>query len=153
MNPKTIKSAGFLLIGILMVTAVSAQSPRQGFRGLDLSEEQQAQITTLRTEQNKAMTPLRNKMGELKARERTLLSEDPVDMKAVKENIDEQSDLMSSLRMLQVEHQVAVKNILTDEQVMKLQQPRQYAQREDFRRQDGQRAYRDPRMSRGYRGR
>jgi Spy/CpxP family protein refolding chaperone len=153
MNTKNIKSISLFLTGVLMVTALSAQSPRQGIRGLDLSEEQQSEMTTLRTDHNKAITPLRNKMGELKARERTLLSEDPVDMKAVKENIDEQSELTSIIRMLQVEYQVAVKKILTDEQVMKLQQPRQYAQRDGFRRQDGHRDFRGPRMGRCYRRR
>jgi hypothetical protein len=81
-----------------MVTAVNAQSHRQGGRGqgqaagdghngmnrhaaLDLTEEQQTEITTLRTAHYKAITPLKHKMIELKARERTLLSEESADMK------------------------------------------------------------------------
>ena len=34
---------------------------------LDLSEEQQEQLTALRVEQSKAITPLQNKLGELRA--------------------------------------------------------------------------------------
>ena len=122
---------------------------------LDLSEEQQEQLTALRVEQSKAITPLQNKLGELRAKERTLLSEDQVDMDAVNKNLDEQSDLMNSIRKLRVEHQVKVKGILTDEQLMKLQDGRQYAQRGDFygRGNRGGRDFRDPRPGRGYRGR
>ena len=78
MNTRNIKLAGALLFGILISTAVSAQSHRHA--SLDLTEEQQTEITTLRTAHYKAITPLKNKMVELKARERTLLSEESMDM-------------------------------------------------------------------------
>jgi len=162
MNTRIIKTAGALLLGILMVTAVNAQSNRQGGRGqghqfakLVLTEEQQTEITSLRTEHYKEVTPLKNKMVELKARERTLLSEESVDMKAVNKTIDEQTDLMNSMRKLQVEHQVSVKSILTDEQVMKLQQRRQFARQDGFHGKSGHRSNRGARgdrMGRGYRG-
>ncbi len=151
MKSKMIRTAGILFLSILMTTSLNAQRPNQGGRGLgpcgsgdgpgradryaalDLSDEQQAEINTLRTAHYKEITPLKNKMGELKARERTLLSEETVDMKAVGKTIDEQTDLMNSIRKLQVNHQVAVKGQLSDEQVMKLQQRRQYAQRDGRR--------------------
>ena len=147
MKTRMIRSAGILFLSILMATSLNAQRPNQGGRGLgpcgsgegpgrvdrnaalNLSEEQQTEITTLRTAHYKEITPLRNKMAELKARERTLLSEETVDMKAVCKTIDEQTALTNSIRKLQVEHQVAVKSLLSDEQLMKLQQRRQYAQR------------------------
>ena len=116
---------------------------------LDLTEEQQTTITSLRTEHYKTMTPLWNKIAELKARERTLLSEEFVDMAAVNKTIDEQSDLMNSIRKLQAEHLVTVKSNLTDEQVMKLQQRRLYAQRDGFRGNGGRRS---AGYGRGYRG-
>ena len=52
------------------------------------------------------MNPLKLKMAELKAREKTLLSEEPVDLKAVDKVIDEQTDLMNKIRKLETEHQV-----------------------------------------------
>ncbi len=140
MNTRNIKTAGALLLGFLMITAVNAQN-RQGGRGqgnghqyakLELTEEQETEMTSLRTGHYKEITPLKNKTAELKARERTLLSEESIDMKAVNKTIDEQTDLMNSMRKLQVEHQLAVKNILTDEQVMKLQQRRQFARQDGF---------------------
>ncbi len=176
MNTRIIKTAGALLLGFLMITAVNAQN-RQGGRGqgnlgfgegngdqyakLELTEEQETEMTSLRTGHYKEITPLKNKTAELKARERTLLSEESVDMKAVNKTIDEQTDLMNSMRKLQVEHQLAVKNILTDEQVMKLQQRRQFAKRNgmhgkgSFHGSDGHRGNRGSRGAgngQGYRG-
>ncbi|MBE9517160.1 MAG: Spy/CpxP family protein refolding chaperone [Bacteroidetes bacterium] len=187
MNTRNIKFAGALLFGILMITTVNAQSPRQGGRGLgpcgagegpgygrglnqsefvqsgragqfarlDLSEEQQAEITSLRTEHYKEITPLRNKMAELKARERTLLSEESVDMKAVNKTIDEQTDLMNKMRKLQTKHQVAVKSNLTDEQLMQVQQRRQFARHDGFHGKSGRRGGKGgggTGTGRGYRG-
>jgi len=175
MNTKNIKLAGALLFGILISTAVNAQSHRQGGRGqghgagdghngmyrhasLDLTEEQQTEITTLRTAHYKTITPLKNKMVELKARERTLLSEESVDMQAVNKTIDEQTDLTNKMRKLQVEQQVTVKSLLTDEQVMKLQQRKQFARRDGKYGKSGHRGAGangnagSKGMGRGYRG-
>lgn len=165
MKSRNIKSAAALLFGLLLLTAVQAQ-PRQGGRGLgyggagdayghrlawlDLSDEQQEEITALRTQHYKEMTPLRNKMAELKARERTLLSEESVDMKAVENNIDEQTELMNSMRKMQTKHQLAIKSQLTDEQVMKLQQRRPYARGDGFHGKRSPRGDRS-RPGRGYR--
>jgi Spy/CpxP family protein refolding chaperone len=156
MNTRNIKLAGALLLGILISTAVSAQSHRHA--SLDLTEEQQTEITTLRTAHYKAITPLKNKMVELKARERTLLSEESVDMKALNKTIDEQTGLTNKMRKLQVVQQVAVKSLLTDEQVMKLQQGRQFARwdgkhgRSSHRGARGSGNTRGKGMGRGYRG-
>jgi len=173
MNTKNIKLAGALLFGILISTAVNAQSHRQGGQGfgagdghngmyrhasLDLTEEQQTEITTLRTAHYKTITPLKNKMVELKARERTLLSEESVDMQAVNKTIDEQTDLTNKMRKLQVEQQVTVKSLLTDEQVMKLQQRKQFARRDGKYGKSGHRGNGangnagSKGMGRGYRG-
>jgi Spy/CpxP family protein refolding chaperone len=167
MNTRNMKFAGALLLGLLMVINVNAQS-RQGGRGsgpygageakadriawLDLTEVQQEEINTLRTEHYKEITPLRNKMAELRARERTLLSEENADMKAIELNIDEQTDLMNSMRKLQTKHQISIKSILTDEQVMKLQQRRQFAQRDGFHGKSGRRGDRGMHMDRSLRG-
>ena len=104
------------MIAAFMVTGLNAQSPRLGGRGsgpsgqgserkagimaLDLTEEQEEAMTTLRTENHKTMTPLKNKMAELKAKERTLLSEESADMKAINKLIDEQTDLMNQIMKL-----------------------------------------------------
>jgi len=167
MKTRNIKFAGALLLGLLILTTVNAQ-PAQGGRGLgpcgagegygqrfaslDLTEEQQEELTTLRTEHYKEITPLRNKMAELRARERTLLSEEKVDMKAVENTIDEQTDLMNSMKKLQINHQLEVKSILSDEQMMKLQMRRQSSQRDGFYGKNSRRGNRGAGMGQGYRG-
>ena len=132
MKYNMIKTAGVFLLALLMGTAINAQPNRQGNRGLDyldLSEAQSEQITQLRTKHYSTMKPLRAKMAEIKAKERTFLSEESVDLKAVDKTIDQQTDLMNQMRKLQIKHQLAVKDVQTDEQVMKLEQRQRYAAR------------------------
>lgn len=141
MKKATIKSAGAILLALFMATAINAQPVRHGGRGmtsgeregrfarLDLTETQSEEITTLRTEHYKTMKPLRARMVEVKAKERTLLSEESVDLKAVDKVIDQQTDLMNQMRKLQTKHQVTVKNVLSDEQVMKLEQRQRHSAR------------------------
>ena len=115
----------FLLAGI-MATGTDAQ-PRRGFAGwrqLDLTDEQEEALTSLRLEHYKEVNPLRSKMIELKARERSILAEDDVDMKALNNVIDEQTDLNNKIRKQRAEHRVQVRSLLTDEQQMILDQRR-----------------------------
>ena len=148
MKTNLIKTAGLFMMVALMTTGLNAQASRQGGRGsgpngqgkermagylaLDLSEEQQEAMKALRTENYKTIKPLKNKMVELKARERTLLSEETVDLKAVNKVIDEQTELSNKMRKIQVAHKVEVKEILTDEQIMKLDQRRKFSKHRRF---------------------
>ncbi len=123
----------------MMTMVVNAQHMRHGGRGmgpdqskhsfarLDLTEAQSEELTALRTEHYKSMKPLRAKMIENKARERTLLSEEAVDLKAVDKLIDQQTELMSKMHKQQTRHQIDMKKILNDEQVMKLEQRKRQA--------------------------
>ncbi len=100
------------------------------------------------------MNPLQNKMAELKAREHTLMSEESVDIKAVNKTIDEQTSLMNEMKKVQATHQIKVKNLLNDEQVMQLQQRRNFAQGKGYhqgRRGNGG-GQRGNRMDRGGQG-
>lgn len=126
---------------MLMATTMNAQPNRHGGRGmaygegegrfayLDLTEAQSAEITSLRTEHYSTMKPLRARMVEIRAKERTLTSEESVDLNAVDKVIDQQTELMNKMRKLQIKHQVAVKNVLSDEQVMKLEQGQRHSAR------------------------
>jgi Spy/CpxP family protein refolding chaperone len=150
MKNQWIKTASVLLLAGVLAAGMDAQ-PRRGwdnggygrqrgygdFQGygpgrmalwsqLDLTDQQQDALKSLRLEHYKEIKPLRSKMIELKAKEQALLAEDEVDMKAVNSVIDEQSDLSNQIRKLRVEHQVQVRNILTEEQKMILDQSRAY---------------------------
>jgi len=89
---------------------------------LDLTDAQQEQLQALRLEHYKEVKPLRSKMAELKARERSLMLEDKVDMKALNSVIDEQSALGNNIRKLNTAHRVKVRALLTDEQKMIMDQ-------------------------------
>ncbi len=163
------RSAGIFLLASFMVTGLIAQPRGHGYGhgygqgtdrdfgpgygmmnqkiSLDLTGEQQEEMMTLRVEQHKTMKPLRNKMAELKARERTLLSEEKVDMKAVNGIIDEQTELLNGMKKLQAQQKVKVKSILTDEQIMKMDQRRQFSKHRKFERGNFQRG---PHMGRPY---
>ena len=148
MKIQKIRLAGVFLLSALMLTGLNAQSQSRNRQGaghgqrhqgnihgqnhqrmakhfsLDLSEEQKVEMKALKSEHYTTMKPLKNKMAELKATERTLLSEEKIEMNDVNKVIDEQTDLLNKIKKLQVEHQVNAKSVLTDEQVMKLEQRR-----------------------------
>ncbi len=94
---------------------------------IEFSEEQKEELKTLKLEHHKLVKPLRYKMAELKARERTLMAEEKVDLKAVHKVIDEQTALTNQMKKLSAEHRVKVKSIFTDEQLMKLEGRRKAA--------------------------
>jgi Spy/CpxP family protein refolding chaperone len=123
MKTRIIKSAGVILLATMMTMVVDAQYNRQGERGmgplndegryarLDLTETQKKELEALRTEQYLTMKPLRAKMGEIRAKERTLLAEETVDLKAVDKVIDQQTELMNKIRKEQIRHRLAMKEI------------------------------------------
>lgn len=83
---------------------------------LDLSEEQQAQMKTLRLTHMEQMLPLRNQKQELRAKLQTLRTAKNADMKAINNLIDEMADLQAkSMKSREANHQ-NMRNILTDEQ-------------------------------------
>ena len=146
-----IRTAGTLLLALLLATGLNAQSHRQGRMAqpfyLDLSEEQKDEMNVIRLEHFKNMNPLKNRMAELKAREHTLISEEEVDLKAVNNLIDEQTDLINKMKKLQAEHKVKAKSILTEEQNMKFEQRRAFKKQ---RRANGNDMNRAPRSGRPY---
>lgn len=115
----------------LMAGNVFAQygnGPRDGQRteqkkgpanGLDLTESQQNEMQTLRLKLQKEILPLRNSLGENKARMRTLTTADNADLKAINKLIDQNSDLQAQIAKLKAANHQEVRKILTDEQRIK----------------------------------
>jgi len=83
---------------------------------LNLTPEQQAQITNLRTAIMQQNLPLRNQLGEMRAKMKTLQTGDNQDVKAINKLIDEMSSVRAQLMKNAAAHRLAVRNILTDEQ-------------------------------------
>lgn len=93
---------------------------------LNLSDEQKEELKTLRVKHYKEIKPLRAEMGELQARQRTLMSQEEVDVQSVNKLIDEKTSLMNDMQKKKVNHQLAFREILTDEQQMMLDQKRMH---------------------------
>lgn len=136
MKKQWIVTTGIFLLTLVLSTGLQAQAKHRGGQGsqyahqgnqfhgkaLDLSEDQQSELKSLRLENYTSMKPLKNKMAELKAKERTLMSEQKVNLNEVNSVIDEQTKLSSQIRKMQAAHKVKVKSVFTDEQLMKLEQ-------------------------------
>jgi Spy/CpxP family protein refolding chaperone len=144
MKNQWIRTSLTLALAIMMVAGINAQNrdgkgrgnygnDRPGY-GLDLTEEQEAQLKTLKLEHYKTIKPFRAEMGELKARKSTLMSQDVVDEKAVNKLIDQQTSLTNKLQKKQLTHTLAFREILSDEQLMKLNQKRKHTGKMNSRR-------------------
>jgi len=82
----------------------------------DLSEQQQEQIKALRVKHMEAMKPLRNELGEKKARLRTLTTADKVNMTEVNKVIDDIGKMQTQLMKLKEQHRQEIRKLLNDEQ-------------------------------------
>jgi Spy/CpxP family protein refolding chaperone len=83
---------------------------------LDLTDEQEAKITELRTNHLKEVTPLRNELNEKRARLHTLQSADKHDLNAINKTIDEMSSIRTNIQKKGAAHRAEVASLLTDEQ-------------------------------------
>lgn len=83
---------------------------------LNLTADQQAQVTNLRTALMQQNLPLRNQLGEMRAKMQTLQTGDKQDLKAINKLIDDMSSVRAQIMKNAAAHRVAVRNILTDEQ-------------------------------------
>lgn len=112
----------------------------------DLTEDQKAALAELRTEQYKQMKDYRNQMGEIQAKQRTLMSDYTIDEKAAAKLIDQKTKLMNEQMKTRIAHRNAVNQILTEEQLMQLEQnrkQRQFARRGTGNRQGGKGNFRN----------
>ena len=128
MLTRGIKTTLTLAIILLMATATDVFSQRG--RGMDrrggmeqvcpnipnLTEEQQQQITDLRTAHLGEMQSLRDQIDVNRAQYRALMRGDRADMAAINANIDERSEIRNQMEKKQAEHHQAIRNVLTEEQ-------------------------------------
>lgn len=117
---------------------------------LDLTEEQQEQLSALRVEHFKMMKPLRAEVGELNARERTLMAQEDIDIKAVHKVIDQKTDLSNTIQKKQLDNRLACRSVLTEEQQVIFDQQKMNAGRMSARGGKGMRSG-QPGQGRGYR--
>jgi Spy/CpxP family protein refolding chaperone len=82
----------------------------------DLTEAQQAQMKPLKLAHMKEMQQLQNKMGELKAKQRTLTTVDAPDMNTINANIDEITKTQNTMMKKETAHRLEIRKLLTEEQ-------------------------------------
>ena len=82
----------------------------------DLTEDQEEQIQTLRTDHLKAILPMRNELAEMNARLQTLSTADNVDMSQINGLIEEMGALKMQMMKAGAAHRQEIRKLLTDEQ-------------------------------------
>ncbi len=82
----------------------------------NLTEEQKEQIKALRLDMMKKALPIRNTIGEKRARLRTLQTQASVNMKEVNALIDEIAGLKARIAKMRAAKRQQIRNLLTDEQ-------------------------------------
>jgi Spy/CpxP family protein refolding chaperone len=128
-----------LALGLVFALAVSAQPLQKGqgnyhrgdkiqkefktehfkgsFKGIsNLTDEQQSALKKLQIAHQKEMLPLRNELGEKKAKMKTLQTADNSDLKAINALIDEMSSIKTTMAKAKAAKHQAIRNLLTDEQ-------------------------------------
>jgi Spy/CpxP family protein refolding chaperone len=85
-------------------------------KGIEFSDQQKEQIKESKIEFAKATKDLKNELNELRAHQKTLMSAEKPDLKAIYSNIDKASALKSQLRKEQIAMKLDVKLVLTDDQ-------------------------------------
>lgn len=142
------KSVIILFLTGIMIASTAAQAPARRGNGAgqnwnnerqpgaqiekilpDLTEDQLSALKELRMDHLKTMKNNRNKMGEIKAKQRTIMSSDPIDQKAAAKLIDEKGELMKEQMKEQLAHKVAMQEILSEDQYLVLEQHMQKRKR------------------------
>ncbi|RMF66326.1 MAG: periplasmic heavy metal sensor [Calditrichaeota bacterium] len=136
MNRKSQSYLAFAVIFLLcfaFLVPVNGQ-PRFGPRGhhpiplkllaekLELSEEQQAQMRELRFAGKKLEIELRSKIELHELQLHKLLEEESADLDAMKKEIQKVAELQGQLRFSKIETQQKIKDVLTPEQLQKLEE-------------------------------
>ena len=127
------KRFGSIVLVTFMLVGLSAYSQQgQQFRGgmgknpdkigkadcriPNLTDEQQQKINDLRVKHIKDVTPLKNELGEKRARMRTLQSAEKPDLNAINKLIDEMAAVRAQIQKKAAAHKVEVASLLTDAQ-------------------------------------
>jgi len=87
--------------------------------GMNLTDAQRDAFTKSRLEMQKQLQPLRNELGEVKAHQKTLMTADKPVMNDINKNIEKMGTLRVEMAKIQVEHRLAMRAQLTDEQRLK----------------------------------
>ncbi|NPA35412.1 MAG: periplasmic heavy metal sensor [Chlorobi bacterium] len=83
---------------------------------MNLTQEQQDKLKSLRLDEMKAMTQFRNKLNEYKAKLKTLTTGDNVNLKEVDKVIDQIGNVKLDMAKNRLSHRMEVRSLLNDDQ-------------------------------------
>ena len=83
-----------------------------------LTDDQKSKLKELKLAHYKEVQPLRNQLGELKAKKHSLATVEKVDLKAIDANIDEITKLQNQLMKARAANIQKIRALLNDEQRM-----------------------------------
>jgi Spy/CpxP family protein refolding chaperone len=120
MKTKSFFSVTFIALMLISSMSLMAQpNPHMGSgRGMKFTDEQKAKIKDIHMASYKEIKALKNQMGELKAKQKTLTTADKPDMNAINANIDEISKVQNKLMKIKASSYQQIRALLTDEQKM-----------------------------------
>ncbi|HZL09093.1 MAG TPA: Spy/CpxP family protein refolding chaperone [Prolixibacteraceae bacterium] len=98
---------------------VGIEKAERPMNGLNLTDAQKEEFKKSMMDMHKQMQPLRNELGEVEAHQKTLVSSDQPDFKAINKNIEKIGALKVEMAKLKTKHQLDMRAQLTDEQRMK----------------------------------
>lgn len=82
----------------------------------DLTDVQKEEMKAIKMETQKQMQPLKNQLGEKKAKMQTLTTAENVDMAQVEALIDEMSDIRAEMMKIKARQKQKIRSQLTEEQ-------------------------------------
>lgn len=120
-----ILTTAVILIAIVVSAQTFGQEPGKLKRAheccgmMDLTEEQQAKIEELKTNLEKAILPMKTKLGVKQAELQELLVAENPNKAAIDKKIDEISGLRTQMQKKHINHRLEVRALLTPEQRVK----------------------------------
>lgn len=90
----------------------------------NLTEEQKTKIKELKLSFHESVKPLENQLNEKRAKLKTMTDEVPADRNKIESLVSEMGELKTQIDIVGVNHRLDVKDILTDEQQMFLENNR-----------------------------
>jgi len=122
----------FALTAILMTSFTNANAQKCDKKGehkqcqvnnnhkmckhLNLTDAQTASFKKLKLEGDKKITPLKNKLNELHAKKRTLMSANNADKKAINRVITDMSSAREKIQKIRTTQRIEMRKLLNDEQ-------------------------------------
>lgn len=83
---------------------------------MNLTDEQREAFKQSRLDVQKKLQPLRNELGELKARQKTLMTSEKPDRRDIEKNIEKMGELKVEMEKIQAMHRLEMRQQLTGEQ-------------------------------------